>query len=1042
VELLFLSAVVGYIYYIASVNVIFPLLELINTLINHLPAVISSTISFLNLQINYTQIAQFFVFLFITLLVFTLSYFIIILSVGVVVKIIQYCLDPNDDIFPNYKRFNVLKRINFSETLLFSIPFLLGLISYFCFFLGGLINSIQNIVFSYDVWTIINTLIQAFILCFVVISLYFMGILIKGNIEKIFRFIVDTKKEILNPIFHSNRKSKTNKQKNLKDSKILIFILNHLTGIMLLCVFCLFLFSLTQYHQGIYSRAEFIVWLVVIMIFLAIIYYLDKKDKRNQKNDIPNLNHPILISPPTINHAEVTTNNLIDAPLEDPKDDLFCRNNFEHGIINLIKERRDPSSTVIGIYGEWGEGKTSLLNFISSDLKDEQGIVCIKYNPWRYSDESQLLRNFFFTLSDALERSISTRKERIGEYFSKYASILSPLSIGLGGIVDLSPGEVFSNVGKAFSSVELESLKERIEKILDDENKKVVIFIDDIDRLDRQEIQMLLKIVKLCANFRHTIYILAFDEEMVASAISEKYGSGSDDPKNTENGKRFLEKIIQIPLPLPKINNNILLELSFQGIDALLKNEAIQLSEEEIRQFGYQFNLGFRTQLKTPRSVKRYLNSLTFTLSLLKNAINVSDLLLIEGIKIFRPSYFQKIREYPEIFLGTGLNLSPDSVNIKKRYQAIWDSSFNDETGVEKETLKRVISHLFPRTRIFYENVHYGPEWDRVWDKEKKIASKRHLDRYFAFAFPKGDISEIEVKQFIATYGELNDAQKFETLKKFTADVSSADLFMWELRKNIGDLDQGQLSEFILTLSKNSHLFPKTDIGFKLSPYSQLAAFLHEQIDAIPETSQKMSLLKLICSSAEPLSFGFNILRNVEQKIKAEPNPNMSGLQEVDLNALSNIILERVQKISLDSLISSNDMPITFYYWLKYGSKKDIESYLSESFASKPDSVIRFLKCYVSKAFNADGPVRGSLMRDSYNAIAKFCDPSIIYTALERLFGDLSNAEYREDDDIIDEERQIANQFSYMYHHKEQKTAELIPTESDQTSNEKAEKDN
>jgi len=1040
VELLFLSAVVGYIFYIATIYLIFPLIGLINGLIGLFPKTIIASLSLF--QINYTDLGQLFVYLFVTILVPLFSYFIIISSIYLVIKLIQYCLDPNNVIFPNYRRFVVLKKIKLSNTIVLDIPYFFFLISVICLLLGGLINTTQNILFSWDIWSQINNFLQ--------------GVVFIGCVVGCFLFLMDVKKYglnickfafyVYNNVFehmYRNQNVKPEETDSYKLTKLGIFIQNHLGALIIFCIFWMLLLALTQYHQGTISFIELLVWIILFIVSVIIASLPPEWIKKlNRKIQCASTNLSIPSNPPKNSTEQKIDFGMIDAPLDDPDDDQFLRENFTEGITNLIKNRNDPSSLVIGIYGEWGEGKSSVLNFIKKDLEKNPDVVCVKFNPWRYNDEMQLLRNFFFTLADALETSLSTSSEKIGEFIGKYATILSPVTLKIGDIAEVSPGGVLTNAGKIFSSVELEDLKERIEKILDVEQKKVVIFIDDIDRLDRQEIQILLKIVKLSADFRHTFYILAFDEEMVASALSEKYGSGAYTTENNENGKRFLEKIIQIPLPLPKINDNVLLSMCFKGIENLLKNEKIQLSDEELQQFVYQFNLGFITHLKTPRLVKRYLNTLSFSLPLLKNAISIPDLLLIEAIHVFRPSCFLKIREYPEVFLGSEFNTLSNPEEVKKRYLSIWDSVFKEEIEFEKGNLKKVLSHIFPRTRTLYENMNYGRDWDLSWDKEKKLASKRHLDRYFAYAFPKGDVSEIEIKQVIAIFGKLDEPQKFEILQKFTADVQSADLFILELRKNIGDLNPDYISDFILSLSKNSFLFPKIDIGFKLSPYSQLAAFLHERIDAIPETSQKMSLLKSICSSAEPPSFGFNILRNVEQKIKAEPNPNMSGLQEVDLNALSNIILERVQTISLDSLISSNDMPITFYYWSKYGSKKDIESYLSESFVSKPDSVIRFLKCYVSKAFNADGPVRGSLMRDPYNAIAKFCDPSIIYTALERLFGDLSNAEYREDDDIIDEERQIAIQFSYMYHHKEQKTDELIPTESNQTSNEKAEKDN
>ncbi len=92
--------------------------------------------------------------------------------------------------------------------------------------------------------------------------------------------------------------------------------------------------------------------------------------------------------------------------------------------------------------------------------------------------------------------------------------------------------------------------------------------MDDIDRLDKQEVQAIFKLVKLSADFPFVSYVLAFDEEMVAAALAEKYG-------NLEAGKKFLEKIIQVPLHLPPVRSEILRDLCFEGINAASESETV-----------------------------------------------------------------------------------------------------------------------------------------------------------------------------------------------------------------------------------------------------------------------------------------------------------------------------------------------------------------------------------------------------------------------------------------------------------------------------------
>ena len=133
-------------------------------------------------------------------------------------------------------------------------------------------------------------------------------------------------------------------------------------------------------------------------------------------------------------------------------------------------------------------------------------------------------------------KKLEKTHEKLGSFIGKNA--------GLASFVGAS--EAAKNVGDMLSSVELEELKNRVETALKEAGKRVVVLMDDIDRLDKNEIQTVFRLVKLVADFQNTAYVLAFDAQMVASALQERYSS-----RDPDAGQNFLEKIIQVPLDLP-----------------------------------------------------------------------------------------------------------------------------------------------------------------------------------------------------------------------------------------------------------------------------------------------------------------------------------------------------------------------------------------------------------------------------------------------------------------------------------------------------------
>src|SRR5690606_27643657 len=104
-----------------------------------------------------------------------------------------------------------------------------------------------------------------------------------------------------------------------------------------------------------------------------------------------------------------------DNPIFRSTDDRFQRYGFSRQIANTIISRRSQDCITIGIYGAWGEGKTSVLNFIDQELQQDENVLTVKFNPWRYQDENTLLLQFFNLLAQTLDARLKTKKEKLGE---------------------------------------------------------------------------------------------------------------------------------------------------------------------------------------------------------------------------------------------------------------------------------------------------------------------------------------------------------------------------------------------------------------------------------------------------------------------------------------------------------------------------------------------------------------------------------------------------------------------------------------------------
>ncbi|MGK0366415.1 MAG: Cdc6-like AAA superfamily ATPase [Saprospiraceae bacterium] len=109
-----------------------------------------------------------------------------------------------------------------------------------------------------------------------------------------------------------------------------------------------------------------------------------------------------------------------DKPIKEEKDDFFQRYNFSKAVANSIKNFKEPECMVFSINGAWGEGKTSVLNFIEGELsKEGSEVLCIRFNPWQYRDEGVILYSLFNAIALKFNELIIEDSEKQNKIFGK-----------------------------------------------------------------------------------------------------------------------------------------------------------------------------------------------------------------------------------------------------------------------------------------------------------------------------------------------------------------------------------------------------------------------------------------------------------------------------------------------------------------------------------------------------------------------------------------------------------------------------------------------
>ncbi|MCW2260120.1 MULTISPECIES: P-loop NTPase fold protein [Sphingobacterium] len=302
-----------------------------------------------------------------------------------------------------------------------------------------------------------------------------------------------------------------------------------------------------------------------------------------------------------VNSEDLNYQFLIDKKNEK---DLFAYKGLSNEIERFIHSTESEHSFAIGVLGNWGDGKSFLTNTLLGELKkNREDYIVLDFNPWLY-EKNQLIDSFFNEFLNAVSSIDRSLKNDFSAYASKITDQSNNEKIQLTNLL----------VKLLTDSRTINEVKCSISEKLKYSRKKVVIFIDDTDRLDLEEILCVLKIIRNSANFSNTFFITGIDYNYLHSKV--------EDPK-------YLEKIFNVLVALPKVSPSVLkteiikrFKTNFQEHHKLI--EAL----EDLLQYEW-----FMSFLKNLRQVNRLINSFKIAYNKLGENVDLIDLLVLETLK-------------------------------------------------------------------------------------------------------------------------------------------------------------------------------------------------------------------------------------------------------------------------------------------------------------------------------------------------------------------------------------------------------------------------
>lgn len=429
-----------------------------------------------------------------------------------------------------------------------------------------------------------------------------------------------------------------------------------------------------------------------------------------------------------------------DNAIKSKEEDLLGRKRFAINIAENIIDYRNNEAITIGLIGKWGSGKSSVINMMKEHItKEEKEIEFIDFNPWYFSGGNKLIEEFFGVLIYYLGIE-NNELNKLGEHLKLYSLIIKPFSFiptvgklaeGLYGVTKYS-SEAIGEFCKQ-EKTDINSLKESINKELKSLNKKIVITIDDIDRLENDEVKDIFKLVRAVGDFNNIIYVLAFDEDKVCNVFS----SGPD----------YIDKIINIPICIPDVSKRAINNYFLGKL-----NENFKLDNSNWSYWKKIYSKFLENKFENFRDVNRFLNVLIFNKKGILKEVNIVDYIIITFLKLFDKEVYLFIKDNKNLLLKDGFE--------EKISQCIEELNYGKKRTLEINNLiktmfrKSVNKNLRSINRSAYFNTYFEEIlMDEVYSSDdlkcyKAMSSKNELIVY---------LKDIDKKELLKIFNNIEE---------------------------------------------------------------------------------------------------------------------------------------------------------------------------------------------------------------------------------------------------------------------------------------------
>ncbi len=302
---------------------------------------------------------------------------------------------------------------------------------------------------------------------------------------------------------------------------------------------------------------------------------------------------------------------LEERELEDEEYDILDLSFVRRNLINFITECNPYHCFVLGLIGEWGIGKSSTIRLVNSSIQNNNNILIKSFDPWVYNNNNDLMEGFCELLSSSFKLDTQVQYQ-IEAAFKKYRRLL----------LEILDEKIGTNLFDSKTiNEDIDNQRNIINSLIEKSPMKRIFVIDNLDRINKDQLYFFFNIINNLLNFNRIIIILCYDESILNDMLSE----------DNVYGKNYMDKIVNSKIYMPFLDKNTMQDIGKKCIENLLEHYNIPIK------YKYEFNNTISVildSISNLRDLIRFINTLSSNIDIVSQYnLYINDFIALEYIK-------------------------------------------------------------------------------------------------------------------------------------------------------------------------------------------------------------------------------------------------------------------------------------------------------------------------------------------------------------------------------------------------------------------------